>query len=177
MVVGLGNPGDSYARSRHNAGFIVADYLLQIIAPGSSFENSSKFEAEFYKKGDVIIVKPLGFMNKSGKIVARLARHYKMIPEQIFVGHDDLDIGIGEYKIQKATGPKDHKGLNSVIESLGNADFWRIRMGVDSRAGSRNIPPEAYVLQPMGEGEYLVLRKAIQKAVGELLKNYLNVNG
>lgn len=177
MVVGLGNPGDRYFYTRHNAGFMLADYLLQCIEPGAAFDNSVKFNAQFYKKGEVLVVKPLSFMNESGKVVAKFVRHFKIVPEQILVGHDDLDIKMGEYKIQKAIGPKDHNGLTSVIESLGSADFWRIRLGVDARAGSREMAPEVYVLQSMAEAELQVLRGAVKKATGELFDNYLNLDG
>jgi len=176
MVVGLGNPGDHYLHTRHNAGFLLADFVLQTIISGASFETSSKFNAQFYKKNELLVVKPLSFMNESGKVVAKFSQHFKIVPEQIFVAHDDLDIGLGEYKIQKGIGPKDHNGLNSVIEGLGSANFWRIRLGIDSRNGTRDIPGEAYVLEALQPEELNELLEAIKKATLELLGNYIDLN-
>lgn len=177
MVVGLGNPGDRYVDTRHNAGFLFADYFLQNIFPGASFDKSEKFNTELYKKGELLVVKPLSFMNRSGRVIARLSRHFKVTPEQIFVAHDDLDINLGEYKIQKTIGPKDHNGLNSIVENLGNAGFWRIRLGIDNRKGARDIPGEAYVLGLLPAEELDMLRQTIRKATLELLGNYIiNLN-
>lgn len=176
MVVGLGNPGERYLHTRHNAGFLFADYFLQNILPGTSFDRSAKFNAELYKKGELLVVKPLSFMNESGRVVARLVQHFKASTQQIFVAHDDLDINLGEYKIQKTIGPKDHNGLNSILENLENAGFWRIRLGIDNRNGARDIPGEAYVLDSFQPEELNMLSETIKNATLELLGNYIDLN-
>ena len=119
---------------------------------------------------DVILQKPFTFMNKSGEAVSKLMKKFK-IPiggNNIVLVHDDLDIELGKYKIQRARSPRDHKGVLSVEKSLGSSDFLRVRIGVDSRAGDRTIRGEDYVLMKLSKEEKEILDESIEAAVKDL---------
>ncbi len=149
LVVGLGNPGSKYENTRHNAGHVLVDRI-----------NSMKSNLKAFKT-DV-------FMNNSGRAVKKLVDFYKIPMDELYVAHDDLDIPLGEYKIQKGVGPKVHNGVLSVEEFLGTSDFWRVRIGVDGRDGDRSIPGEDYVLQDFNEGEKGKLEPVFERIVKEL---------
>ena len=143
IIVGLGNPGREYENTRHNTGFLVLEKLknrlIKFQIPNSNQPQSSKFQfskrfgAEVCQKGDVLLVKPQTYMNESGKSVAAILRFYKVDPKDLWVVHDDLDIVFGDYKIHFGRGPKIHNGVNDIEERLGTEEFWRVRVGVDSR--------------------------------------------
>ena len=129
LIVGLGNPGDEYSKTRHNAGFLCAEKF----AKGGSFSFDKKQEAEVLVLKDCLLVKPQTFMNDSGRAVRKIMDYFKIEIENVVVIHDDLDIAFGEYKIQKEKGPKVHNGVKSVEQCLGRVDFWRVRIGIDNR--------------------------------------------
>ncbi|MEK7525230.1 MAG: aminoacyl-tRNA hydrolase [Patescibacteria group bacterium] len=163
LIVGLGNPGDEHKENRHNVGFMVVDRLAE------EAEWESKFEALILKSRDCLLVKPQMFMNRSGEVVAKLVNFYKVTTDDLMVIHDDLDIRLGEYKIQKGVGPKIHNGLTSVEEQLGTANFWRLRLGVDNRpAGQARTPGDEYVLSDFLPGEKEIIEGVMEKAVKEL---------
>ena len=164
LVVGLGNPGEAHAGNRHNVGFMMIDKMA-----GEGAEWESKFEALILKAKDYLLVKPQTFMNRSGEVVAKVANFYKVTTDDLMVVHDDLDIRLGEYKIQKGVGPKVHNGLTSVEERLGTANFWRLRVGVDNRpAGQARVPGDEYVLSDFTAEEKEISDGVIEKAVKEL---------
>jgi PTH1 family peptidyl-tRNA hydrolase len=155
LIIGIGNPGSKYKNNRHNIGYKVADEL----------------KAQSLKLKDVIVAKTNKFMNESGIAVKKLANDYRLVPSALFVVHDDLDIKLGEYKIQLGKGPKDHKGLNSIYEELGTKDFWHVRVGVDNRDPNNRISGEEYVLEDFTNEENEVVRKTIGKLVDDLISN------
>ena len=165
LLVGLGNPGEAHVGNRHNVGFMVVDRLA-----GEGAEWEPKFEALILKAKDYLLVKPQMFMNRSGEVVAKIANFYKVTIDDLVVIHDDLDIRLGEYKIQKGVGPKVHNGLTSVEERLGTADFWRLRIGVDNRIQNSEfrIQGEDYVLADFLPEEKTIIDGVIEKAVKEL---------
>ncbi len=165
VFVGLGNSGEAHAHNRHNVGFMVVDRLA-----GENGDWESKFESLVLKSGDYLLVKPQMFMNRSGETVAKLINFYKVGSDDLWVIHDDLDIRLGEYKIQKGVGPKVHNGLTSVEERLGTANFWRVRVGVDNRpAGEARTPGDEYVLSDFTAEE----RKIVGGIIGKLVENDL----
>ena len=164
LVVGLGNPGEAHANNRHNVGFVMVDRLA-----GEGAEWESKFEALILKAKDYLLVKPQTFMNRSGEVVAKVANFYKVTTDDLMVVHDDLDIRLGEYKIQKGVGPKVHNGLTSVEERLGTANFWRLRVGVDNRLpGQARVPGDEYVLSDFTAEEKEISDGVMGEAVKEL---------
>lgn len=179
LIVGIGNPGEKYVKTRHNVGFQVADRLQTTVYSMDSWELIKRFKAEVCRpKADgIIIAKPQTFMNDSGKAVKSLATFYKIPASDIWVVHDDLDIRLGEYKIQFGTGPKVHHGIQSVDEALGTKDYWRVRVGIENRYQtvssikyqvSSKIPGEEYVLQNFTNGEWETLEQAIIQIVYEV---------
>jgi peptidyl-tRNA hydrolase, PTH1 family len=152
LIVGLGNPGGEYVDTRHNAGFFVVDELQK-----------SKLPKDFVvKKSDT-------FMNESGDFVAEKIKNLKLKIENLYIVHDDLDIKLGEYKIQFGKGPKDHNGLKSIDEALGTSEYWHVRIGVDNRPFDNKIPGETYVLQNFSDIEKQKLGDEIRKACKELV--------
>ncbi len=161
VIVGLGNPGVEYANTRHNAGILFLDKLVESLA--SDYGWRKHFDALIFKTSDKTLVKTKDiFMNESGRLLQGL-------PEgDLYLVHDDLDIKLGEYKIQKGVGPKVHNGVESVENKLGSKDFWRIRIGIDNRDPSNRIPGEEYVLQKFSGEELGILSNvfdAIIKAI------------
>lgn len=167
LIVGLGNPGEGYSKTRHNVGFMVVDRLVEKLnAP--DWTASKKFEAELTIKDDLVIVKPTTFMNASGKSVRKLARHHKIEPKDIWVIHDDLDISLGEYKVQKGKGPREHKGIGSVEKELGKESFWRVRVGVDNRGEEKTLG-ERYVLEKFKEEELVTIESKVDEIADRLI--------
>lgn len=133
IIAGLGNPGEEYSKTRHNLGFIFLDHLRKVW-DFPEFSENKKFEAEISngeRDGDkVILMKPLTFMNLSGKSVRSLLDFYKLEPSDIVVIHDDLDIPAGKYKLTASSRSAGHNGVEDIIEKLGTQDFKRIRIGI-----------------------------------------------
>lgn len=168
LIVGLGNVGEKYEKTRHNVGFIVIDELAKDIA-NSHWSNVERFKSLMIDNRDyVILSKPQTMMNSSGEAVSSIKNYYKIDENKIYVIHDDLDIKLGEYKIQKGKGPKEHKGLISIDEQLGSKDYWHVRVGVDNRSGEERIPGEDFVLMNFTDSDITILDGVIGKVVGEL---------
>lgn len=170
VIVGLGNPGDKYKNNRHNVGFMVIERLA-----GGEEKWEPKFSSLIQKSKNYLLVKPQTFMNRSGEAVNEIVNFYKVISDDLIVVHDDLDIRLGEYKIQKGVGPKVHNGLTSVEECLGKADFWRVRVGIDNRPmanGEWRMVGEDYVLADFTLKENAVLDKVIKRIVDQLVTQF-----
>ncbi len=132
LIVGLGNPGNTYARNRHNIGFMAVDVIRDLHSSFGSVKN--KFTSELVDgtiAGEkIVLMKPLTFMNLSGQSVGEAARFYKIPPENIVVIHDDLDLGLFKTRIKKGGGHGGHNGLKSIDAHLANKEYWRIRIGI-----------------------------------------------
>lgn len=152
LIIGLGNPETKYFKNRHNTGYIFIDQLLKGNIPKS-----------------IIAKKTNVFMNDSGSIVKNLFDKYKIPLNDLYIVHDDLDIPLGEFKIQKGVGPKLHNGISSVNEKLKNEGYWRVRIGVDTRDKDNRTPGEKYVLKDFEESEEKILLGVIDKAINKLL--------
>lgn len=131
LIVGLGNPGAEYADTRHNAGFWFVDRLAQ--RERSFFREEKKFLAEVARVRlagqDIWLLKPQTYMNRSGQSVVALALYYKILPEEILVVHDELDLMPGCMKLKKGGGNAGHNGLKDITEKLSTPNFWRLRLG------------------------------------------------
>jgi PTH1 family peptidyl-tRNA hydrolase len=127
LIVGLGNPGASYARHRHNIGFMVIDALAGDISFSKKFSGET---ASITRGGEkLILLKPTTFMNNSGQSVQAAMAFHKLKPEQILVIHDDLDLALGKLRIKQGGGHGGHNGLRDIDEKIGK-DYWRLRMGI-----------------------------------------------
>ena len=138
LFVGLGNPGDKYTATRHNAGFWWIDELAAQTNSKLAFD--SKFFGVVGKlnvKTDTWLLKPTTFMNASGKAVAALTNFYKITPAEILVIHDELDLPAGTLKLKIGGGHGGHNGLKDIEAALGTKDFWRLRLGI-GHPGDRN---------------------------------------
>src|SRR3989344_1920843 len=156
-VIGLGNPGAEYVATRHNAGVMLVDKLAQRL--NSDYGWRKFYDAMVFKTEDLWLVKTKSvFMNESGKLLLGL-------PEgELWVAHDDLDLKLGEYKIQKGKGPKGHNGVESVENALKTKDFWRIRIGIDNRTSSSEpVSGEEYVLQRFTAEERGILERVLDE--------------
>jgi len=148
LVVGLGNPGEKYANNRHNVGFMFVDSINRTGEWKESNSAKALYQWINFKGDQIELFKPMTFMNKSGFSVAQvIKKHPQLKPADIIVVHDDLDIPLGKFKIQKGSGPKLHNGLESIENMLKTKDFLRIRIGVDNRDPNNRIDGETYVLQ------------------------------
>lgn len=134
MVVGLGNPGGEYDATRHNAGFWFVDRLArELRAPAWSMQG--KFHGEVTRIGELWLLKPMTFMNRSGQAVAALARFYRIEPAEILVVHDDLDLPPGGLRLKQGGGNGGHNGLKDIQAQLATPDFWRLRVGIGHPRG------------------------------------------
>ena len=152
LIVGLGNPGEKYVKTRHNLGFLVVDKIAEKKSVVIRLEN--EFKSENGDFGDlenrIKLVKPQTFMNNSGEAISKLKNYYKIDSEDIWVVHDDVDLEFGKVRIALGGSSAGHKGVQSIIDQLGTDQFWRIRVGVDR---SDQIPTEEWVLMNFEEKE------------------------
>lgn len=148
LVVGLGNPGPNYAKTRHNVGFMVADLLAGRI--GSAFKVHKRSGAEIatgrLAGKSVVLAKPRTYMNESGRHVGPLANFYSVAPADVIVLHDELDIDFGRIRLKYGGGVAGHNGLKSVAAALGTKDFQRVRIGVGRPPGRKDAA--TFVLEP-----------------------------
>ncbi|OWT74783.1 MULTISPECIES: aminoacyl-tRNA hydrolase [unclassified Achromobacter] len=132
LIVGLGNPGPEYETTRHNAGFWLADHVADDLRASFTMEKGfSGFVAKGRHGGEnVVLLKPMTYMNKSGQSVGAVARFFKFTPEQVLVLHDELDLMPGEVKLKQGGGHAGHNGLRDIQSALGSPAFWRLRLGI-----------------------------------------------
>ncbi len=132
LVIGLGNPGPEYETTRHNAGFWLADHLADDLKAGFALEKSfSAWVAKGRFEGETIIIaKPTTFMNRSGQAAGALMRFYKLVPEQVLVLHDELDLMPGNVKLKQGGGHAGHNGLRDIQAAFSSPAFWRLRLGI-----------------------------------------------
>lgn len=155
LIVGLGNPGSKYEKTRHNAGFIILDKFAEI--NNSKFTISSKMGALVTQVKDLHLCKPQSFMNKSGESVSKMSTFFKIDPSQILVINDDLDLEFGVIKLQKGRSSAGHKGVQDIIEKLGTKEFWRLRVGIGRPTDATSI--EDYVLKDFTPSQIKWLRE------------------
>lgn len=189
LIVGLGNPGKQYEKTRHNAGFLALDEFAKIwqCGPWRLDKKSNSLVTECLlspikvslNREKVVLTKPQTLMNNSGKAVASLVRLSfrklsltKELAEKLIVVHDDIDIPLGKIKVSTSRGSAGHKGVESIIQSLGTKNFTRIRIGIQQKKGKpENV--EDFVLQKFKKDELPLVQSAIGQAtesLGSLLK-------
>ena len=163
LIVGLGNPGTEYARTRHNAGFQFADELAA--RHGASFRSEPRHRAELARAQiagtDLWLLKPMNYMNHSGDAVQSIASFYKVSLEQILVAYDELDFPAGAVRLRQGGGAAGHNGLRDVIAQMGDG-FWRLRIGI-GHPGDRSQVLDYVLGRPPAE-EAGLIRAAILAA-------------
>ena len=164
LVVGLGNPGDRYAATRHNVGAMVLDHL--VAAAGDRWKAQRKTRCDIdemrWSGHQVVLARPHSYMNESGGPVAALAAFYDVPAEGIVVLHDELDLPFGALRIKAGGGDNGHNGLKSIRRSLSSGDTIRVRIGVGRPPGRQD--PADFVLKPFSPAERKELPELIQRA-------------
>jgi len=166
--IGLGNPGKKYSNTRHNLGAHVILNLVQDLK--LTPKNHPKISASIarYKNPPSILAVPTVYMNNSGISIQKILNYFKIIPDNLYIIHDDLDLGVGDYKIQFDRGPAGHNGITSIIDHLGTQTFHRIRIGIGHPQDT--TPTESYVLQPFTSAEKPIINQTIDKIIPEIKK-------
>lgn len=165
MIVGLGNPGQEYARTPHNAGYLVVNELARRWS--ASFRTLRRFDAEVAEAappegGAVLLVKPLTFMNASGAAVAPLLRYRNGSAAELLVVADDADLEAGVLRLRPGGGSGGHRGLASVIENLGSPEFARMRIGIGRSAAATDLVEQ--VLRPLDAEAWTAMRETVGRA-------------
>ncbi len=163
LVVGLGNPGKEYEKTRHNVGWWVIDKLSEDLGFSLSREKFKGIYGEKLLSGNkVFFLKPLTYMNRSGESVSEFARFFKIEPAEILVIYDDLDLPLGKLRLRLKGSSGGHKGVQSVIEKLGTSEFPRLRIGIGRPATKDEVVN--YVLSPFSEEEEEIVKGAVERA-------------
>lgn len=169
IIIALGNPGEKYTKSRHNTGWLAFDYWLGTV----TWKENKKFSSLLYEDGEFLFVKPLTFMNDSGRAIQKILSYYKLLPKKLgftnksdadlnsvlTVVHDDLDLNFGSYKIATDSGSAGHNGVKSIIDQLKTKKFTRLRIGIKNELLKIHIPPEKFVLGQFSNEEQNQLPK------------------
>ncbi|PZP64800.1 MAG: aminoacyl-tRNA hydrolase [Azospira oryzae] len=165
LVVGLGNPGAEYARTRHNAGFWWVDRIAE--RHRAVWREEPKFHGAVARvvdgEADVWLLKPFTYMNLSGRAVGAMARFYKIAPERLLVAHDELDFAPGTVKLKRGGGVAGHNGLKDIAAHLATPNFWRLRIGIGHPGVGSDVA--AYVLSPPRSEELGAIEQAIARGL------------
>lgn len=178
IIVGLGNPGDKYASTRHNTGFLALDHFVG----AEDWRTEKKFNALIKESGGIIYLKPLTFMNNSGESVYQVLRYYQLLTRQfgcllkkdqdlrqaLFVIHDDLDLKLGDWKISDDSRSGGNKGIQSIIDRLKTQRFTRLRLGIKTEALHHPLPADKFVLQRFDPEELSVLKSSLTAGLNRL---------
>jgi PTH1 family peptidyl-tRNA hydrolase len=160
LVAGLGNPGLEYAQTRHNIGFLVVDRFAA--QSGSAWENSNKWGAYWTKVGNVLLVKPMTYMNRSGHPLQAIAQFHKIGPAEILIVLDDFALPLGRLRLRTSGGPGGHNGLESVLAQFGTEEIPRLRIGIGGAPGEGSVD---YVLGRFLQEERPLVASTIDRAV------------
>ena len=160
IIIGLGNPGKEYINQRHNVGFMFLDFLIKDLSV--NFKYDKYLQAQIcpiiIEKKTYLLIKPQTFMNLSGIAAQACLNRFKFnIDEELMLIHDDLDIPLGKFKIQKGLGPKLHNGVESIEKQLKTTKFFRTRIGIDNRQKTGFIDGKDYVLNNFTTDEVGIL--------------------
>ena len=167
IVVGLGNPGQEYKRTRHNLGFLVLDCLTK--RHHTSFTKrgmKAKWASVTYTDEKVALAKPQTFVNLSGQSIKALLKQFNLTEEELIVVHDDLDLPLGEVRRKVGGGSGGHNGLKSIIDELKTNEITRVRIGIGRPPGKKD--PAKFVLEPFSNSEKEEIKVAIEQAADEV---------
>ena len=168
LIVGLGNPGAEYDKTRHNAGFLFLDTLAN--ERSCSWSSKADFQGlmtELVLKGHkILMLKPQTYMNRSGQAVGKVSRYYKITPEEILVIHDELDFEAGAVKLKKDGGLAGNNGLKDIAAHLATRDFYRLRLGIGRPKTGNNVAD--YVLSAPSVQDRQLIASAIERGITEI---------
>ncbi len=178
IIVGLGNIGNKYVKTRHNCGFLVLDEFVKQLENNEeitvNWKEETKFEALTakvpYKNEIVYLVKPVTLMNRSGQAISKIMNFFKEPLENLLVIYDDIDLPLGKIRYREKGSAGSHNGMRSTIEHLGSENFPRLRIGIESRGEFAPSQQDlsSFVLSDFLEQEYSLIKNAIKEAVEEL---------
>jgi len=163
IIIGLGNPGEKYENTRHNIGFEVINKLTEATWKFNKKFNAEISEGKIYGE-KIVLLKPQTFMNNSGQAVAAATSFYKIKPAGILTIHDDIDLPLGKIRIKKDGSSGGHRGVESIIASLGSKNFTRLKIGVAPDKRPKNFDAANFVLKKFGKAEEKTLAETIKKA-------------
>ena len=168
LLAGLGNPGDRYDKTRHNAGFWFLDAVARRYH--LNFRAESKFHGEYVKGpaegAEQLLLKPSTFMNRSGQSVGAVCRFFKLPAEQVLVVHDELDLPPGQMKLKLGGGHGGHNGLRDIHQHLGQPNYHRLRIGIGHPGNAKLVSD--YVLKAPGKSDLMAIEQAIDVALDAL---------
>ena len=167
LIAGLGNIGEKYCFTRHNAGFMVLDKWA--IDEGFSFKEDKKLKCFLAKYNEIIFVKPTTFMNLSGEAVRAVMDYYKLSEEDVLIIYDDIALDLGKIRFRANGSDGGHNGIKSIIKHMGTQNFDRLKIGIGPQP---NIPSENYVLQNFPKENFEELKNVLKKSI-ESVKFYL----
>ncbi|RJQ37681.1 MAG: aminoacyl-tRNA hydrolase [Dehalococcoidia bacterium] len=170
LIVGLGNPGNKYAKNRHNLGFMCISHFAR--EHGIALDKSQAMARLGSGQVDgekVVLARPQTFMNDSGESVSRLLAKFRVEMDDLLVIHDDLDLPVGKIRLRKDGGSGGHKGINSITACLGKPDFYRLRVGIGRPTDSNEAGVIAYVLSDFTPEEAKIIDKAVAVASKTIL--------
>jgi len=158
LIIGLGNPGKEYEKTYHNVGFLAIDFLAK-----------NPPAAKLLKSG--------GYMNQSGSFVAKASKKYGVKPDEILIVHDDSDIELGKYKVSFGRGSAGHRGIDSIIKSLGTKNFWRLRIGIGRQIANREAQivkrkAKEFVLKKITKKDLEILEQVFKTTYNSLFANF-----
>jgi len=165
VVLGLGNPGKKYQRARHNLGFLVVDRVAVGNSVAVKKRRYGSLIGDWQIAGEkVLLVKPQTYMNRSGEAVRKLFRYFPVTLKDLVVIHDDLDLPFGRIRVRPRGGAGGHLGVGSILESLGEEGFFRVRVGIGRPPPG--VDPADFVLDPFSPDENAQLDQVVSKAAG-----------
>lgn len=171
LIVGLGNPGKEYENTRHNVGFMVMNRLADVMNVSIS---TSKFKGEYtkfkYKGEDIVLLKPMTYMNNSGESVIQVMNYFKIDVSDLLVIYDDMDMPTGKLRLRQSSSAGGHNGVKSIIAHVGTQSFQRIRVGIDKHPRIKVVD---YVLGRFSKDEQPLIDEGIENAV-KAIETYLD---
>ncbi|MCA9388626.1 aminoacyl-tRNA hydrolase [Candidatus Berkelbacteria bacterium] len=179
LIVGLGNPGEKFLGTRHNFGWLVIDRLLKDLGENleEDWQLEDKFESELarvkYRDTDLILAKPLTYMNNSGRAVERIKNFYKLDQSELVLVYDEVNLNLGSVRLRKGGSAGGHNGVASVIHHTGSADFWRVRLGVGDEIDHRH-DLTGFVLGKFKPDEQQKLSLIIDEASQLIIKSFIS---
>lgn len=171
LIAGLGNPGEKFIKTRHNIGFLVLDKLQE----GGDFADWAKNKTNIclcswgtIANQKIELIKPITFMNDSGRAVAYASKKNNIDIQNIYIVHDDIDLPLGQIKISKTRGSAGHKGVESIIKALKTNDFFRFRIGIQPIKGKpKNV--ESFVIKSFGEAEENIIKESVKETTKAII--------